>query len=60
MDTATKVALVADLAEKPEPVEQRTTVGQSTIRSQAPTWLHTNLRTTCCVPAVCPPQSHCG
>jgi hypothetical protein len=44
MDTATKVALVADLSEKPELVEQRTTVGQSTVRSQAPTWLHTNLR----------------
>ena len=44
MDTATKVALVSDLSEKPELLEQRTTVGQSTVRSQAPTWLHTNLR----------------
>ena len=44
MDTATTVALVTDLPEKPAMVEQRTTVDQSTIRSQVPTWLHTNLR----------------
>ena len=44
MDTATTIALVPDLPEKPELVEQRTTVGQSTVISQAPPWLHTNLR----------------
>ena len=44
MDTATKVALVANLSENPDLVEQRTTLRQSTLPSQPPTWLHTNLR----------------
>ena len=44
METATKVALVQDLSPQPERVEQSTTVRQSTVLSQLPTWLHTNLR----------------
>jgi hypothetical protein len=40
----TEVALLAHKTAQPETVDQRMTVRQSTVLGQAPTWLHTNLR----------------